>query len=120
MFEFIIGVVATIFVGFLFFYTGAKKQISAAENEVVDIALLAFVAGDNDFDYAKDLFHNHLQKKLKEKQYSDEQLANFNKMVIKKYNGLPQAEYDAYFIKVVDATKRFNERFKAKHYGNAL
>lgn len=85
---------------------------------MVDLALLAFVAGDNDFNYAKDLFHDQLQKKLKEKQYSDEQLTNFNNMVLKKYNRMPQAEYDRYFIKVVDATKIFNERFKAKYHGN--
>lgn len=118
MFEFIIGIVVAVVVVFLFLYHGAKNQIHSAEKEVIDLALLAFIANDNDFDYAKELFHDLLEKKLKEKQYSDEQLAVFNKMVMMKYNGMQQSEYDEYLNEVVNSTKRFNERFKAMHHGN--
>lgn len=64
MFEFIIGIVATVIVVFLFLYHGAKNKINSAEKEVIDLALLAFIASDNDFDYAKGLFYDLLDKKL--------------------------------------------------------
>lgn len=118
MFEFFIGVFVTIIIGFAIFYSTVNKEIKGAEKELIDLSILAFVAGDNDFDYAKDLFHSHLKNKMEEKKYTNEQLQNFNHRVLDKYNNMPQNEYDAYFLKVVEATKRFNEQFKVTHHGS--